>query len=175
MGEMLDGKPIMQFAYVVADLEAACQKWIDCFGAGPFYIVRHLKLPNQLYRGAQTEEDCSHALGFAGDINIHLIQQHADSPSIYRDMYAVGEEGFHHAMFFTNEFEADVERLVQMGCPAVEEMMSTARVTYVDARKKIGGFIEVYEDNPTIREWFADWKETHLTWDRKTDPIRLLG
>ena len=165
----------MQFAYVVADLEAGCRKWIDCFGAGPFYMVKHLKLPHQLYRGKQTEEDCSHALGFAGEINIHLIQQHTDSASIYRDMYRVGEEGFHHVMFFTDDFTGDRDRLVRLGCPIVEEMISTARVTYVDARTKIGGFIEIYEDNPTIREWFSEWKKAHLTWDRKTDPIRMLS
>jgi hypothetical protein len=164
----------MQFAYVVADLQAACHHWIDCFGAGPFFMAPHLKLPHQLYRGAPSTEDCSHALGFAGEINIHLIQQHTDAPSIYRDMYPLGAEGFHHVMFFTDDFPKDRDMLVAMDCPVVEELMSTARIAYVDARARIGGFIEVYEDNPTIREWFAEWKQIHKMWDRKTDPIRLL-
>lgn len=172
---MLINKPIMQIAYVVKDLEAACHHWINVFGAGPFYHVPHLKLPEQLYRGKPSEEDASHALGFCGDMNIQLIQQHNDAPSMYRDMYPDGGQGFHHMMFFTDNFEADRDRLVQMGCPVVEELMSTARIAYVDARDKVGGFIEVYEDNPTIREWFAGWKEEHLKWDRKTDPIRLFA
>ncbi|RJG03211.1 VOC family protein [Noviherbaspirillum sedimenti] len=177
---MLINKPVRQFAYVVRDIEEACHHWINVFGAGPFFHVPHLKVAKQLYRGEPSREDSSHALGFCGNINIQLIQQHNDAPSMYRDMYPDGGQGFHHMMFFTDEFEFDRSRMVENGCPVVEEIFEQGkhgggRIAYVDARDKVGGFIEIYEDNPVIRELFAAWKAEHDRWDRKTDPIRLIG
>ncbi len=33
--------PVIQYAYVVNDIEAACHHWIDLIGAGPFFVSKH--------------------------------------------------------------------------------------------------------------------------------------
>ena len=42
------------------------------------------------YRGTDHEADVSYAFGYLGDTMIQFIQQHDDTPSIYRDMFAAG-------------------------------------------------------------------------------------
>ena len=38
---------------------------------------------------------------------IQFIQQHDNTPSIYRDMYALGQEGFHHVGLLVNDYEGE--------------------------------------------------------------------
>ena len=165
--------PIMQWAYVVNDIEAACSSWTEMTGAGPFFVSKHHK-GTHTYRGMVTEPDLSYAFGSVGDVHVQLIQQHCSIPSVYRDMFAPGQEGFHHFALLVPDFDAEQARFVATGNPVVTELISAARVCYVDARKWLGAFVELYEDNAPLRKIFANWNEEHARWDGKTDPIRTL-
>ena len=48
------------------------------------------------YRGTPEKADVSYAFGYLGDMMFQCIQQHDEKKSIYRGMFANGEEGFHH-------------------------------------------------------------------------------
>ena len=51
MNEPLIRYPIVQYAYVVPDLEEGIRHWVEVMGAGPFYVLRNY-LGNELtYRG----------------------------------------------------------------------------------------------------------------------------
>ena len=81
---------MFQHAYLVNDLEASIAKWNELFGAGPFMIRRTISTDRFRYRGTPQEADVSYAFGYLGDVMIQLIQQHDDTPSIYREVYAAG-------------------------------------------------------------------------------------
>jgi hypothetical protein len=105
-------RPIFQYAYFVNDIDTACMKWINLFGAGPFFRVFHHTVHNDTrghfsYRGDSAESDVSYAFAYCGPVQIQLIQQHDDKPSIYTEMYKKGEEGFHHVGILSAEFERD--------------------------------------------------------------------
>ena len=89
--------PIFQHAYFVNDIEEAANKWNRLYGAGPFVLVPHHRTDKFQYRDTPQEADVSYAFGYLGDNQIQFIQQHDETPSIYRDMYRAGQEGFHHA------------------------------------------------------------------------------
>ena len=72
------------------------------------------------------------------------------------------------------DFVAEQARFAAAGYPVVTELISAARVCYVDTRKWLGAFVELYEDNAPLRKIFAGWNEEHARWDGKTDPIRAL-
>ena len=108
-------RALFQHAYLVTDLERSVQGWSDLFGAGPFAIAPHHRTDEFSYRSETTEADVSYAFGYLGDMMIQLIQQHDDQPSIYRDMYAAGEEGFHHVGYLVHDFPGEKERLIRMG------------------------------------------------------------
>ena len=96
MTDRVTSYPFFQEAYLVNDLDESILKWSDLFGAGPFRKAEHHKTDRFHYRGTNQEADVSYAFGYLGDMMIQFIQQHDDRPSIYREMYKSGAEGFHH-------------------------------------------------------------------------------
>ena len=164
--------PVQQYAYVVNDIEEAARQWHESVGAGPFFMSPHHKSEDVRYRGEPCDADLSYAFGQAGPAHIQLIQQHCDTPSVYREMFKKGEQGFHHFAIIVPDFDGEKERFARKGCESVMELISAARVSYVDARHLIGCFIELYEDNEPIHQTFANWKQIHDDWDGVTDPLR---
>jgi catechol 2,3-dioxygenase-like lactoylglutathione lyase family enzyme len=163
---------VVQYAYVVKDIEAACRRWTELIGAGPFYLSMHHQSENVTYRGKPSDMDVSYAFGYCGPAHIQLVQQHNDAPSVYRDMFPGGGEGMHHIAYLIEDWEAEKARYEAAGYPSLQELVSAARVSYVDTRPAIGCFTELYEDNLQVRRRFAGWKASHEYWDGKTDPIR---
>ncbi|AMK19641.1 MULTISPECIES: VOC family protein [Sphingobium] len=154
--------PIIQYAYVVNDVEAACLRWADMFGAGPFLIVPNFRGLNGRYRGQPAGDIVTHALGQCGAVNIQFTQQHNDAPSVWRDMYPKGSQGLHHVMLMPDDIESERQRFEEAGCVIGAEFDDplkvgedgqpiTARVYYIDARPLIGCFVELFEGSDLIR------------------------
>jgi catechol 2,3-dioxygenase-like lactoylglutathione lyase family enzyme len=154
--------PLFQHAYLVNDVRKACQQWHELFGAGPFIVTDHHKTDTFSYRGTDVEADVSYAFGYLGDLMIQFIQQHDDQPSIYRDMYKSGEEGFHHVAYLVSDWESAKARLQGMGFEcACELYASNVSAAYYDTRSVTGGFTEIHMDPPHIISAFANWKWRH--------------
>ena len=185
--------PIVQYAYFVKDVDESILKWVNMFGAGPFLKVpRWSGAKNHLYRGQPTSEEVTHAHGQCGPVQIQLTQQHDDKPSIWRDVYPDGGEGFHHVAIIVEDFAAERQRFIDAGASVGEEfhydtvegtghlelapgtvLPPIGRVAYMDARGQIGCFVELLEKNPITEYEFAAVRKLHESWDGKTDPIRL--
>lgn len=167
--------PIWQYAYFVNDIDEACNNWNKMVGAGPFHVVRHHIAEGFLYKGEHVEADVSYAFGQAGPAHVQFIAQHDDTPSIYRDMYKRGEEGFHHIGLLVKDVTGEAERFNQSGYETVCTLWGGDYVAYVDTRKDMGCYVELHGDAPVIREMFANWKVQHDEWDGVTDLIREAG
>ncbi len=166
-------RPLFQHAYLVNNLEDACVRWAELFGAGPFFLTRHHKTDKFSYRGEPIEADVSYGFGYLGDLMIQFIEQHDDQPSIYRDMFAAGEEGFHHVATLVpvKDFQAEKQRIMDMGFPLACELYADGvDAAYLDTRSAIGCFTEIHGDPPRILHAFHKWKEAHDRWDG-VDPI----
>lgn len=159
---MLDRYPIFQEAYFVDDVREACQRWSDLFGAGPFVVTDHHKTDRFDYRGTDHEADVSYGFGYLGEMMIQFIQQHDETPSIYRDMYAAGETGFHHIGVLVNDFEGEFQRLLDMGFACATRLYADGvDAAYFDTREVTGGFTEIHGDPPHILQAFAGWRRAH--------------
>jgi hypothetical protein len=166
-------RPIVQYAWVVDDLDAACRRWTALFGAGPFFTMRHHRVAGYFrYRGGAEQCDVSYAFGYSGPVQIQLIQAHDDIPSIYSEMFKPGEQGFHHVAVFSEDFAADKQQMLDQGLEVAVELWSGADVAYLDARPQIGCFVEIIAVTPAVRDFFAGWKRAHDDWDGTTTPIR---
>ncbi|MFS0736739.1 VOC family protein [Sphingomonas sp. 1P06PA] len=162
-------RTLFQQAYFVNSIDEAAQRWSDAFGAGPFYMVRHHKTDEFSYRGQEVEADVSYAFGYLGDTMIQFIQQHDDQPSIYRDMYAAGEEGFHHIAYLVSDFASERQRWIDMGYPLATELYADGvNAAYFDTRTLNGGFTEIHGDPMHIMGLFALWKRAHVARDADT-------
>lgn len=173
MPHRLSRYPLFQQAYVVNDLDEGARRWSALAGAGPFFMTRHHATDRFRYRGEPVEADVSYAFGYLGDLMIQLIEQHDDSPSIYRDMFPAGTEGFHHIAFLVPaaEFATERQRIIDLGCEAACDLEAGGvHACYLDAREQLGVFVELHDDPPRIPAVFGEWREAHRTWDG-VDPI----
>lgn len=162
----------MQSAWVVDDIEAACLKWVETTGIGPFYIFPHLQLEVS-YRGKPSTIDFSVASAQAGDVQIELIQQHCDTPSAYRDQFKRGEQGHHHMAIYVADYDAALAHYTNQGfVAATAGLFGEMRFCYVDTRDAIGCMIEIIQHDPIQDAIFERISEGAKNWDGVTDPIR---
>ena len=172
MQMMLSTYPLFQQAYFVNDVEEAVHKWNRLFGAGPFVIAPHHKTDRFDYRGTDQEADVSYAFGYLGDLMIQFIAQHDETPSIYRDMFASGEEGFHHVGVLVNDFEAERQRFLDMGFDVACQLYAdNVDAAYLDTRSANGCFTEIHDDPPHILASFAGWRRAHELYRPGDNPI----
>ena len=165
---------LFQHAYYVRNLEESIEEWHRLFGAGPFAIAPHHRTDTFAYRGTSTEADVSYAFGYLGDLMIQFIQQHDEQPSIYRDMYGNGEQGFHRVAYLVSDFTAERQRLLDMGFEVACELFADGvNAAYFDTRAVTGGFTEIHGDPPHIKKVFARWRQAHADW-RPGDSL-ILG
>lgn len=157
--------PFFQHAYVVNDIATAVERWHVLYGAGPFTVTPHHVAEEFGYRGTTQEADVSYAFGYLGELMIQFVEQHDDSPSIWREMFPRGAEGFHHVAILTADIEAAKARYASMGfAPACELRNVGVHAVYFDTRELTGGFTEFHNDPPRIVETFAGWRRAHETW-----------
>lgn len=164
---------IVQYAWVVPDLEAAARQWHATLGVGPFLINRDLKLSDARYRGRPGAPRFSTAVAQSGDVQIELIEQHDDTPSAYRDTVRQGVTGFHHVAFIEADFTAALSALTDQGHQvAADGRFGEMRYAYVDTSAALGCMIEIVEDKPAIRAFFEAVRKAAARWDG--DPSTLL-
>jgi hypothetical protein len=169
MGSPLLPGGVVQNAYVVPDLTAACHRFHDVYNLGPFFRGPVHPLREVRYRGDPAADPVviEIALAQAGDMQIELITQSSPGPSAYRDVYAPAEQGFHHAAIFTRDYQASKAALEQAGYPVAMEMAGVGddQICYVDTRAALGHMLELYPDRPELRSVYAYVRDQSARWD----------
>ena len=113
--------PPGQIGYIVHDLEAAAQRWTDTIGIGPWSIFEHAPITGFQYNGSPSAVDVGIALAFMGDVQIELIQQHNDAPSMYRDLIDTYGEGAQHICFYPENYDAAIAAAADAGMTIGQE------------------------------------------------------
>lgn len=171
---ILPGASVMQMAWVVNDLDESVARFSRTLGVGPFMISRHIQLGGVRYRGKSAQLNFSTAISQAGAVQIELVAQHDDQPSVYRDIYAPGREGFHHVAVIVPDVAAEVARYRSLGFEAVfEGLFGTASFAYVDTSATLGHMVEILPDDPGIGRFFSAIRKAAEQWDGK-DPAREM-
>ena len=167
--------PIMQLAYVPQDFDSALRYWTEKVGAGPFFMLEHVKLDDVKFRHAPSAPDFSMALGYWGDMQIELIKQHNDAPSIYKEWHDAGREGIHHVCIVVDDMQAARAAADRARAEVVQEgSIPGGEVIYVDPGRDAGMLIELVKLPPEALQGFAYMREQARGWDG-SDPIRRLG
>jgi methylmalonyl-CoA/ethylmalonyl-CoA epimerase len=166
----------MQIAYVPANLESALDFWTKTIGAGPFFAIDHVKLDRCRYRGQIAAIDFSIMLGYWGDMQVELVRQHNDAPSIFKDWRDEGREGLHHVCILVDDMNSARNACEAVGSTVVQEALvpGGGEVIYLDPGGGPGSIIEALKPAPGMREFFKMMRETHRDWDGK-DPVRSIG
>lgn len=157
----------VQNAYYVRDLDAAIERWHRLWGIGPFFVRRHIVLPEVRYRGMPSQLDISAAYVQAGPIQIELVTQHDDSPSAFRDAFGSDGEGFHHVAVIPDDYDALVAAYAAQGFPVVTELRTASGrgAAYVDTRSMLGHMVEIYVVSESLLALYRDVAAAAESWD----------
>jgi catechol 2,3-dioxygenase-like lactoylglutathione lyase family enzyme len=168
--------PVRQNGYVVRDIEKALHHWTSVLGVGPFFYFERAPITEFTYRGQSSPIDVSIALGNSGDLQIELIQQRNDAPSMYRDFLAAGREGLQHVAYWTNDFEADLARCLAAGFEVGQQGVAggaNGRFVYFDTETHPGTVVELSDSSGAKGAFFKHIAELARDWDG-SDPVRKL-
>jgi hypothetical protein len=169
--------PVRQLGYVVRDLDRAMRQWTEVLGVGPFFYIDELPLRRFMFAGEPSEPHLSAALSYSGDVQIELITQRNDAPSMWRAFLDDGHEGPHHVAFWTHQFDRDLATLTARGLQVGHSGESgggpDGRFAYLqrDADPQV---IELSELNDTKAGVFRIVAEAARSWDG-SDPVRELN
>lgn len=168
---------VFQIAFVPADFDAALRFWTETMGAGPFYLMEHIQAENCKYKGDPTSIDFSAAIGYWGDLQIELIQQHDSKPSIYTSWLQQGQQGLHHVCVEVKDMEETRRVCAEAGAVVLQEAQfrgGSAEVIYVDTHGGPGTMIEFWKGDDAGRKFFASIREAARGWDGSR-PVRRRG
>ena len=164
---------IRQAGYVVDDIEAAMDYWSRVLGVGPFFYKEQVPIENYTYRGESYRPHNSVALANSGPLQIELIQTRNDAPSMYRDFKQAGHRGLQHVAYWTESYDADLERLMKQGFAPVMsgEVGERGRFVYFDTEYHPGTVIELSEVAGPKGKMFQLIRKASESWDGR-DPVR---
>jgi len=91
-----------QIGFVVDDIDDAIAHWYEHIGVAPIFVFRKFELAEYFFEGEPYEQVLSVAYGQAGPVQIELIQQHDDSPSLYCGAVS---GAMHHVAIWTAHYD----------------------------------------------------------------------
>lgn len=169
--------PIRQLGYVVTDIDGAMRSWLG-LGVGPWFVMRNLTL-SVSYRGEPCEITQSLALSNSGDMQVELIQQHSEAPSIFTEFLESHGGGFHQIAYWSSDFDATMQAVAEAGWPVVwsgGEDVGT-RFSYVEPpadRAHVAQIVEIMELTDAASGMSTFVRDAAESWDG-IDPIRVLS
>lgn len=167
--------PLFQLGYVPHDVEAALDYWINAVKVGPFFKVPHVPYDAVTYHDAPTTIDCSLYIAYWGSVQIELVEQHCDSPSLYNESLRAGERGLHHICYTVEDIDVARRRSLAAGGQIVQELFfANGGGIYVDFGGGPGAIVEILQAPPEGKIMFDMMQGAAADWDG-TEPVRVLG
>ena len=168
--------PVRQNGYVVRDIQAAMDHWIKVIRVGPWYYIDRVKTDYFRHRGRDSDLEMSIALANSGDLQIELIQQRNDAPSMYQEFLDAGREGLQHMSFWTTDYQALYDRALALGYKVGHEGQiggEQGRLAYFDTEAHPGTVIEISDISGGKGRFFERIRKAAADWDG-SDAIRLV-
>lgn len=162
-----------QLGHVVDDVFAAAARWARTFGVGPFHVLPVVGQRSD-YGGEIRTVQIQVAVAQAGPVQIELIQQHCDTPSIFSEWSRGGTSAFHQIATLTSDYDGKVAHFQALGYQiAAEGVGGGFRVAYIDTAAEFGFYTEVVDAPPSFVDQVHDISDTCAGWDGR-DPIRIM-
>ncbi len=114
------------------------------------------------------------AVAQAGPVQIELIQQHCDTPTIFSDWSRGGTSAFHQIATLTTDYDEKTAHFRKLGYSiAAESLAGGFRVAYEDTAAEFGFYTEVVEAPASFVDQVRAISDTCANWDG-SDPIRIM-
>lgn len=167
--------PIMQWGFLVKDIEAAMRSWVEHFGVGPWWGYRNVRLQSD-FRGARTEVHMHVGLAYQNGVQIELIQQLNDVISPYRFFHdTASAQALHQLSYIVPDLDAALARAAAAGLREHGVMRNDfARYVYLDHPAMNGLVVELMQSDPDYVASCAACAAEAASWDG-SNPYRLVA
>jgi catechol 2,3-dioxygenase-like lactoylglutathione lyase family enzyme len=164
---------VRQIGYVVRDIEAAMKYWSETLGIGPWFYAPKIIDQHFEYKGKPSPIERAVALANSGFMQMELVQQLNDAPSMYLDFLRAGHTGAQHFAYWTTNFDADLKRLLAQGLTVGMNgsVGAGGRYVYFETEFHPGTVIELSEISGPKGALFRQIREASENWDGR-NPIR---
>lgn len=175
---MIQFGTVRQVGYVVKDIRKAMSLWSGTLGVGPWFFKEKVGTTEFRYYGRPAERlpELSIALANSGDVQIELIQQNDDVPSLYLDSLRKNGEIAQHIAYWTlDRFDEWCAHLAAKGYVeghAGRMGEGRGRFAYYLHPDLPSAMIELSESTGGKAEYFEKVRQASIGWDG-ADPIRL--
>lgn len=164
--------PVTHIGYVVDDIERAASWAVSTFGAGPFYLVSHMKFDTCTFNGEPATYDHSSAFGQWGAILIELTVVHGSTPPQLAAVIGGLAPTVGHIGMLSDDLDADSRRLEAAGLPLFHSGSSgPISAHWHDGRTQLGHHVEILLRVPEIEGIYAMVRNAAREWDG-SDPLR---
>jgi len=169
---------VRQVGYVVKDIEKAMAHWAR-LGVGPWFYKEDVGSTEFRYYGKPSRiPKVSIALANSGDMQLELIQQRDDAPSLYLDSLKKNGEIAQHIAYWTpDRFDEICKHFKELGyVEGHAGRMGATRgpYAYFIHPDVPSSMIEISDSSGGKAEYFAEVRKAAENWDGK-DPIRRIG
>ena len=168
--------PIDQVCWLVPDLDAAMLHFSESLGIGPWYAIPQMTPLDFNYGGEASAIEMSLAVTYSGRLQIELIQQHNDAPSMYKDSIDAGEYGQHHVGFFRRNYDEQLEQAIAGGYEVGQSgsLNGELRFSYLKTAATPGTTAELIELTDPVEAAFVAIHQATTVWDGN-DAIRRMS
>ena len=167
---------VCQNGYVVRDIDAALRFWTQTLRVGPFFYIERVKMDWFRYRGVDSPVELSIALANSDDLQIELIQQRNDAPSMYLDFLRDHGEGLQHMSWWTHDYQALYDRALAEGFTVGHEGQiggPQGRFVYFETSGHAGTVVEISDISGGKGRFFDHIRKAAANWDGG-DPVRAV-
>lgn len=124
------------------------------------------------YLGEPSEVEIGIAMAFTGSIQIELIQQHNEAPSMYRDFMIDRGEGIQHLCFYPEDYDSALASLTGNGMRVGQDgAIRGMRFSYLEGMD--GNIIEIGDIPDKIRLRRQQGITSAVEWDG-SKPVRII-
>ncbi|MPZ59217.1 MAG: VOC family protein [Rhizobiales bacterium] len=155
---------IFQIGYVVPDLHAAIRFFKETLGVPDFMVWENLMLEQQTYNGTPGDYVQSIAFGYAGDMQIELIQPLSGESTYSAYLRQNPKGGVQHLGILVDDFDAAVKAMTARGFKIVQSgCHGDTRLVYLDTGDASGTLTEIITITPEEQAMFARFKRGEWT------------
>jgi catechol 2,3-dioxygenase-like lactoylglutathione lyase family enzyme len=166
--------PVHHVGYVVDDLRTGIERFVNAFGAGPFFVMEHIVFDEVSYLGEPARYDHSSGFGQWGPILVELTQVHNAQPAGLREQLVSPGGGVGHVAWLVDSLEAETARLQALGVlPFHAGRTGPASAVWFDGGTLLGHPIEVLKRSDEIIGFYELVRAAALEWDG-ADPFRPM-
>jgi len=147
---------VFQVAYVVHDIQAAQRFFNETLGVPRFFVIENISFKEYSYRGQPVECQQHVAFGYAGMMQIELIQPLSGENTVTEFLLQRGQ-GVHHLGIQVRDLDRATRDMAEQGFVLVESGVAgqSTRFAFFDTRAAIDTYIELIcldEDNQALFE-----------------------